>query len=73
MEVRVFLWKWSGMEIDVVSVEEVFADMRRLVWIAWELGVSCNVDSTQRDLSSVGVAEVAVLNGESQGRHRGDW
>jgi hypothetical protein len=60
------------MEIEVVSVEEVFADMRRLVWIARELGVSCNVDSTQRDLPSVGVAEVAVLNCESQGRHCGD-
>jgi hypothetical protein len=60
------------MEIDIVSIKEVLRDMRRLIWIARKFGVSCNVDSTQSGLPSVGVAEVAVLNCESQGRHGGN-
>jgi hypothetical protein len=69
MDVGVFLREGPGMEVHVVSIEEVFRNMRRLIWIAWKLGVSSNVNSTKRDLSSMGVAEVAVLDCESQGRH----
>jgi len=62
VDVGIFPRKGSGMEVHVVSIEEVFKNMRRLIRIAWELGVSSNVDSTKRDLSPMGVAEVAVLN-----------
>lgn len=61
------------MEIDIVPVEEILGNVRGLVWIAWELGISRNVDPTQRNLSAVGVAEMAVLNCESQGGHCREW
>ncbi len=61
------------MEIDVVPVEEVLGNVRGLIWIARELCVSRNIDPTQRNLSAVGVAEMAVFNCESQGGHCREW
>lgn len=57
------------MEVDIVSIKEIFWDMRRLVWIARKLGVSGNVDSTKCNLPPMGIAEVSILNRESQGCH----
>ena len=57
------------MEIDIVSVEEALWDMGRLVWIAGVFRISGAIDSSKGDFSTMGIAEVALLNRESQGSH----
>lgn len=59
----------SSMEVDIVSVEEVLWDVRRLVRITWVFGISSYIDTSQGDFSSMRVPEVTLLDCKSQGRH----
>ena len=69
MDMCILARKGAGMEIDIVSVKEVFWDMGRLVWIAGIFRISGDVYSSQSDLSAMGIEEMAVLDRESQRRH----
>lgn len=69
VEVGILLGKRSRMEIDVISIEEVFWDMGWLIWIAWKLGVSGHVNPSECYLTSMSIAEVAIFNRKSEGCH----
>ena len=69
MNVCIFDREWSGTEVDSISIEEVFWNMRRLIWMAWTLGISGQIDTPESDFSAMRVAEMAVLDCESQWRH----
>ena len=53
MEVGILKWEGSRMELHVVSIEEIFGNMRWLFRIAWEFGIAGHVDTTKGDLSPV--------------------
>ncbi len=63
----IFLRERARVEIDIVSIEEVLWDVRRLIRVAGIFGISSYVDSAKSDLSSVVIAEMALLDCESQG------
>lgn len=52
------------MEVDFIAIEEVVWYMGRLVRIRRIFGISRHVDSTEGDLTSMGVLEVAIFDGE---------
>jgi len=68
VKVRVLDWEGSGVEVNCISIEKVHRDMRGLIRIAGVLGVSRHIDTPKGNLSAMVIAEVAVLDGESQ-RH----
>lgn len=48
MKMGILLWKWSTVERNCVSIEEVLGDMWRLIWIAGIFCISGYVDTTER-------------------------
>jgi len=58
-------WKRSRMEIDIIPIEKILWDMRRLIGAAGKLGVPSHIDTSQSDLSTIGIAEVAILDSET--------
>jgi hypothetical protein len=69
----IFFAKWSGVELDIIAVEEVIDNMGGYVWITWELRVGCDIDTSQEDMSPVFVAELAILDGQAKRSHGLAW
>jgi hypothetical protein len=67
MEMGVFARERSGVEVNIVSVEEILWNMRRLVGVARVFRISSYVDSSKSYLSSMGVSEMPILDCQSQG------
>jgi hypothetical protein len=65
----ILAWEWSGMKVHIVSVEKIFRNMGGLIRIAGEFGVSGDVDPPKSNLPSMVIAEVTLLDRESQRRH----
>lgn len=61
MKVCVFFGEGPAVELDIVAVEEVRGDVRRLIWLAGVLGVSGDIDASQHDLTPVSVSKLAIL------------
>lgn len=63
MDVCIFFSEGSVVEFDVVAVEKVVSHMRRHIGLARELGIACDVDAPEQDVSTMGVLKLAILDG----------
>jgi hypothetical protein len=62
MHSRVLLWERPLVKGDIIAVEEVGADVRRLIGFAGELRIASNVDAAKHDLTPMAIAELTVLD-----------
>jgi hypothetical protein len=69
MEVGLVAGEGPADEADVVAVEEVVGHVRRLMGPARVLGFAGDVDAAQNDLPAVPVAELAILDDETEAGH----
>lgn len=69
MQVCVFLWERPGVELDIVAVEEILSDVRRLIWPARVFGISGDIDASQYYLAPLAVAKLPVFDLQAKRRH----
>jgi hypothetical protein len=57
------------VELHIVAVKEVVANVRGLFGLAGIFGIASTVEATEHYMAAESIAKLAVLDGQAEGRH----
>jgi hypothetical protein len=69
MSVSIFDGEGSANEGDIVAIEEVLGNVRRLVRSSREFGIACNVYAMENDFTILSVAESVSVDSKPEWSH----